>query len=209
MPIKNCIIVGLAASAEAFTVGMPATSRPQAVVSRCSVAPEMGLGTFFKKLIGKKESPEVTNFRSQLAGMDSLSGLSELSLEQPEGREVCPYSQHSNTCSSQAALSISQHSLRCYGASCALIPCVSHALDFITPLLLCRRRVGKRATGRSTSSRMDASGITTLRRRKCSGRCQRSLRSWMPSPPLPPPRTRPAARRRRERARLTVSIAVS
>ena len=77
------------------------------------------------------------------------------------------------------------------------------------PLLLCRRRVGKRATGRSTSSRMDASGITTLRRRKCSGRCQRSLRSWMPSPPLPPPRTRPAARRRRERrARLTVSIAV-
>ena len=86
--LKKVALVGLVASAEAFTIGGPAM-RPQAVVSRCSVAPEMGLGTFVKKILKRPESSEVTSFRSQLAGMDSLSGLSEMSLEREEGREVC------------------------------------------------------------------------------------------------------------------------
>ena len=89
MQLKKVALVGLVASADAFTIGAP-TMRPQAaVVSRCSVAPEMGLGTFVKKILKRPESSEVSSFRSQLAGLDSLSGLSEMSLEKEEGREVC------------------------------------------------------------------------------------------------------------------------
>lgn len=55
-----------------------------------SAAPPVMMGAktdFFKKLIGKKEDKQVTDFRSQLAGMESLSGLSEMSLERESGKE--------------------------------------------------------------------------------------------------------------------------
>merc|ERR1719310_1957103 len=54
--------------------------------SRSTVSPiMMGAKTdFVKNLFKRKEDKQVTDFRSQLAGMDSLSGLSDLKLEREE-----------------------------------------------------------------------------------------------------------------------------
>ena len=89
----------------AFTVAPGA--RPQCTAVRAA-APEMWLvptaatvgvvGTVIAtkkalKLIPKKESADVTAFRSSLGGMESLSGLSELKLEREEveGRTAGPW----------------------------------------------------------------------------------------------------------------------
>ena len=65
------------------------TSGPRVVASRSSAPVEMmGAKTdFFKKVLRIKEDPKVTDFRSSLAGMESLSGLSDLKLEREEGKE--------------------------------------------------------------------------------------------------------------------------
>jgi len=55
----------------------------RAVVSRSAAEPEMLFGVV-KKVFSKKEDPNVAAFRSSLAGMDSLSGLSEMKLEREE-----------------------------------------------------------------------------------------------------------------------------
>jgi len=77
------------------------TTGPRAASLRVAAEPEMVLAYKLaavgvtavvggvmatKKLLPKKEDPNVAAFRSSLAGMDSLSGLAELKLER-DGRE--------------------------------------------------------------------------------------------------------------------------
>ena len=181
-------------SAAAFTITAGAGTRPAHVqcsrvqqpanmvlsyklAAGAASAAVLGGAVAIKKVLDKREDPAVANARAALAGMDSLSGLSEMKLELDEGKEA-----------------------RVAGVWKECNVTVTHSLWLRLPALILDLPVvvalSPTAVCRplQTSRTMGASGTTTQRAAKCSGLCRRSLSSLTRLPPRPPLPTQPAAR---------------
>lgn len=102
-PILRAVAALLALpAAQGFVLTAPTTPHAAAAVCRSAPAPQMGVVSTklvaaggvavagcvvaAKKFLDARPDPKAAEFRASLAGMDSLKGLSELSLEREEGR---------------------------------------------------------------------------------------------------------------------------
>jgi len=89
-------------AAQGFVVTAPTTPHAAVAVCRSAPAPQMGVVSTklvvaggvavaggvvaAKRFLDARPDPKVADYRASLAGMESLKGLSELSLEREEGR---------------------------------------------------------------------------------------------------------------------------